>query len=79
MGEKESISGMGWGGMCRRLRSFTGDRGVGVARWSKIEARTSPGKPPAHTPPKASSKPIINPHNPTSEIMSDELLSNYSN
>ena len=28
MGEKESILGMGWGRDFRRLRSFTGDRGV---------------------------------------------------
>lgn len=52
---------------------------------SKIEAQASPGKPKptAHTPPppprslpRASPKPIIMQHNPTSEIMSDELLSN---
>ena len=80
MGEKESISGMGWGRDIRRLRSFTGDRGVALA--SILDQRASPGKPRQANGSHASQglpKPIIKQYNPTSEIMSDELLSNYSN
>ena len=91
MGEKESISGMGWVrmfGAYEVLPEIVGLGGWGVARWSKIEARASPGKPQANNPRQANGSHASqglpqayhqSTHTPTSEIMSDELLSNYSN
>ena len=63
--------GHGMGRDVRRLRSFEGDRGV--AGWSKIERGASQRLTRL---PQSLPKPITPQQIPTSEIMSDEMLSN---